>query len=307
MPRKRLDEFKVGLFVCAGLAMAMIIVFMVGSESQFFERRFTLYTNFSTISGLRVGAPVQLAGLKVGFVDDIRFPDDPASKDIVVLLKVNREFQKRIRSDSVATIETQGLLGDKFVYISVGSESQSVIPDKGILPSKEVTSIFSLAEKAGTIMDDIGAASKKVNEMLGSVSGKGEGDLKAIISSVRHTVEQIEKGKGLVHAMIYDPKGEQVIGNLADTMKSVKGIMAGAEEESKGNLGGLIVNLRHASSDLRKILASVRRGEGTIGKLIMDPALYDEIRALFGRANRNKLLRAVIRSTMKENDKRMLK
>lgn len=308
MPKRRWDEARVGIFMSAALLVAMIIVFMIGSESQLFQRQYTLYTNFQSISGLRVGAPVQLAGLRVGFVDDIRFSEDPNIKQMNVVLRINRKFQSRIRSDSVAAIETQGLLGDKFVYVSVGSEEQSLIPDKGILPSKETTSIFSLAEKAGDIMESIGDASKTLSDMLSSVKGKkGEGDIKATISSVRRTVEQIEKGKGLAHAIIYDPKGEAVISDLGDTIKSLKGVVEGAETESKGQMGGLIVNLKHASADLREILATVRRGEGTIGKFVNDPSLYDDLRALFGRANRNKLLRAVIRSTVKENDRQMLK
>lgn len=308
MVRKGFDDLKVGLFVSAGLLLAMIIVFMIGSESRFFQRQYTLFTNFETISGLRVGAPVQLAGLKVGYVDGIRFPEDPAQQEITVVLRIQKRFQNRIRTDSVATIETQGLLGDKFIYISVGSEAQSIIPDGGILPAKETTSIFALAEKAGQIMDNIGEVSETINEMLTSVKGKkGEGDIKAIVSSVRKSVEQIEKGKGLAHAILYDPKGEEVVSNLAGTMKSVHGILEGAEEESKGKMGGLIINLRHASADLREILDSINRGEGTLGKLVTDPTLYDEVTALFGRANRNRLLRAVVRSTVKENDKLILK
>ncbi len=307
MPRNRLDEFRVGIFISVGLVLAMVVIFMIGSDSELFQRKYVLFSNFKTVSGLRVGAPVQLAGFKVGHVDKISFPDDPASQEITVRLSLNKEYQSRIRTDSVATIETQGLLGDKFVYVSVGSEAQSVIPDRGILPSKDVTSIFSLAEKAGTILDDISGASKSINDMISSLTPQGGGDIKAIISSVRKTVEQVEKGNSLVHALVYDPKGEDVISNLSAAMKSVKGILAGAEEESKGNIGGLIANMRAASADLKIILDAVRRGEGTVGRLVMDPSLYDEMRSLFGKANRNRLLRAVVRTTMTENDKRELK
>jgi phospholipid/cholesterol/gamma-HCH transport system substrate-binding protein len=303
MVKRGLDEFKVGIFVAAGLLLAMITVFMISSDSKLFHSYYTIYTNFNNISGLNVGAPVQLAGLKVGFVDDIKFPEDPAKKQITVVLNINKKYQKRIRSDSVATIETQGLLGDKFIYVSVGSEAQSAIPEKGILLGRDITSIFSLAEKAGEIMDDIGDASSTINEMLTSVKGKGEGDLKAIVSSVKKTVEQVEKGRGFAHALIYDPKGEKLMSDLAETISSMKGVVEGAEEESKGQMGGLISNLRTASGDLKEILGTIKRGEGTIGKLINDPSLYDDLVALFGRANRNKLVRAVIRSTMKENDK----
>lgn len=307
MPRQLLTELKVGLFVSVGLGLAMIIVFMLGSEHEFFTRQYTLYAHFETISGLRPGAPVQLAGLKVGYVDDVRFPKDPGQKEIAVSVRVKKKYQNRIREDSVATIETQGLLGDKFVYISMGSEDKPVIPDGGTLPTKDTTSIFELADKAGAIMDDIGEAAGTIKEVFKSFGGKkGEGELNAIMASIRKSIEQVEKGKGLFHALIYDPKGEEVITNLADTMKSVRDIVAGAEEESKGKMGGLIVNLQHASDDLRKILGTVRRGEGSLGKLINDPSLYDSLRVLLGRANRNVLLRAVIRSTIRESDRQVV-
>ena len=308
MPRGAFTELRVGLFVSAGLVLTMIVIFMIGTESRLFGRYYTLFANFEGISGLRTGAPVQLAGLKVGYVDDIHFPEDMKERRITVELQIHKVYQKHIRQDSVASIETEGLLGDKFVYLSMGSEVQPVIPDRGVVPSKETTSIFALADKAGEVMDDIGEASAALRDMLTSIKGKkGEGDLRAAISSVRRTLEQIEKGKGLAHALIFDPKGEEAIDHLADTLKSVSGIVAGAEEESKGELGGLIVNLRHASADLRTILGRVRRGEGTIGRFINDPSLYEDLRSLVGRANRSKLMRAVIRSTIRERERQVLK
>lgn len=306
MPRKGLTEFRVGVFVVAGLVLAMMIIFMIGGEHRLFERHYTLYANFDDISGLRVGAPVQLAGMQVGYVDKIVLPKDMEARHMTVVLKVQRQYQERIRQDSLATIETQGLLGDKFIYISMGSEAQAVIADKGIIASKETTSIFSLADKAGSIMDDIRGASDSIAELLGTVKEKkGDGDLKATIKSIRNTVEQIEKGKGFAHALIYDSKGEQTMSDIADTVRAIRDIASGAKQSSKGEFGGFVTNLRQASLDLKQILEQVKRGEGTLGKLVSDPSLYDDLRGLFGRVNRNRLLRAVVRSTISENDKQL--
>ena len=302
MLRCSMSEFRVGVFVVAGLLLAMGTIFMIGSEHRFFVRHYSLYANFQGIAGLRVGAPVQLAGLKVGYVDGIRLNPSLEKREITATLRVQKRFQDRIREDSVATVETQGLLGDKYIYVTMGSEAQPVIPDKGILPTKETTSIFALADKAGSIMDNIADASKSLSDLLSGFKGpKGESDLKAIASSVRATVEQVEKGKGLLHALIYDPKGERVVDDLSRAMKSVGDIT------ETGDNKGMFTNLRHASADLSAILGSIRRGEGTMGKLVMDPALYDDLRALVGRANRNKLLRAVIRSTIEQNESQVLK
>jgi phospholipid/cholesterol/gamma-HCH transport system substrate-binding protein len=141
--------------------------------------------------------------------------------------------------------------------------------------------------------------------MLTSVKGtKGEGDLKVTIKSIRTSIEQIEKGKGALHALIYDPKGGQMISDLARAVHDTANIV---EKEGQEKHAGILVNMRQVSADLREILDSIRRGEGTAGKLVMDPGLYDDLRALLGHANRNALLRAVVRSTLEENDRQVLK
>ena len=307
MKRNNMTEFKVGVFASIGLLLAMVVIFMLGGQNRFLERNYIIYSNFESISGLRAGAPVQLAGLKVGYVDDIHFPKNINEKMMTVVLRIRKEFQDRIREDSTATIETQGLLGDKFIYITMGSEVQPVIPNKGTIDSRVTTSIFSLADKAGSILDDIGDASESIKNALGSFSDKkGGGDIKASIKSIKNILAEIERGKGFVHAIIYDPKGAQIVSAVADTMDSVRGIVATADKESQGQLGGLINNLRYASADLKTILATVRRGEGTVGRLINDPSIYNEIQAMLGRANRSKLMRAVIRSTINEGDRQVL-
>jgi phospholipid/cholesterol/gamma-HCH transport system substrate-binding protein len=282
MQKSLVTEFRVGIFVTAGVFLAMMIIFMLGSESRFFHRQYTIYASFEDISGLRAGAPVQLAGVKVGHVDGIKVPKDLEEKKVTVVMRINRKYMKRIRADSTATIETQGLLGDKFIYVTMGSETEPIIPNKGVIQSKVAKSLFALSEKAGNIMDNISDASKAIKNML----------------------EQVEKGEGLMHALIYDPKGEQIVRDLAGAMRAVKDVVQQADEEGTA---GILVNVRKASADLRSILASVRRGEGTLGKLVTDPTLYNDMRALFGRANRNVLLRSVVRSTIEENERQMLK
>lgn len=304
MKRECFTEVRVGIFVVVGLLLGMIVLFQLGSQHEMFKRQYTIYASFMDISGLRTGAVVQLGGLNVGYVDEIRFPSELLKKEITVKMRISRKFHERIRGDSVATVNTQGLLGDKFIYISVGSEDQAVIANGAFVQSRETTSIFALADKAGVIMDDLGEAAKTINSLLESVEGEKEGDLKASIKSIRRTLEQIEKGKGTLHALIYDPRGEDFVRDLADTVRSMKDIAGGVEGPAKK---GIIANLRVASADLREILGSIRRGEGTLGMLIRDPGLYNDLRTLLGRANRNVLMRSVVRTTLRENEGEVLK
>ena len=127
----------------------------------------------------------------------------------------------RMRAEG-ATIETQGLLGDKFIYVSIGSESEPVLENKSTIKVKETPSMFALVDKASDIMDNIDDASKSVKDILDTFkTEEGEGDFKAIVSSIRKITTQAEKGRGLVHALFYDPKGEEVIDNLAYALKGV--------------------------------------------------------------------------------------
>jgi len=307
MKKQFFTEIRVGLFVLLGLFTAMVVIFMLGSEKRLFESHYTLYTKFEDISGLRVGASVQLAGLNVGMVEDIRFSKDVSDKDITVVLQVNEKFQDRIRQDSTATINTQGLLGDKYVFITVGSLEEPILEDGGYIQSKAITPIFELAEKAGRIMDDIGAITEDIRAVLQTKDKEKGSDLRQTLRAIRDTMERIKTGPGLVHALIYDPQGKEVVADLSRTLRSIGDLTDSISDEGKKETRGLISNLRRAAADLEEILAGIKRGEGTIGKLVRDPELYNEIRTFFGKANRSKLIKAVVRTTLEENDKQIIK
>lgn len=305
MQNREKNQIKVGMFVFAGLILAMYIIFMLGGEKQIFRPHYWLKTSLKDISGLRQGAPVQLAGLKVGFVDKIKFPQDLSKKEIELTLRIDKKFQDRIRSDSTAMVNTQGLLGDKFIFVSIGSEDQPILTNGGYLESRESVGLGNVVEKSSEIMADIRDASKSIKKFFEDMYASKE-DVRSVLHSMKGIMGQAQKGDGLLHAMLYDPKGKETVADIAASMNMLKDIIGRANKADKesGEVSGVLKNLRSASKDLKEIVAKVNRGEGTIGGLISDPALYNDLRSLFGRANRNKLLKAVIRSTLSENEKK---
>src|SRR5689334_10727198 len=142
---ERRRETWTGIFVLVGLAAAMFMVFLLGREQRIFEKRFVINAIFGTVSGLRAGAPVYVAGVNVGAVERLRFvpgdtyqptadePDNAKPKPVglvgkvEVVMNVEQRFQDQIRTDSVATIASVGLLGDKSIEISVGSTVQPAV------------------------------------------------------------------------------------------------------------------------------------------------------------------------------------
>lgn len=247
---------KVGIFVFAGVFLAMVIIFMLGSEKQLFKRQYTLTCFFKDISGLRVGAQVQLAGLNVGMVESIAFSPELGEKKVEIRLSLNKEFQERIRKDSTAEISTQGLLGDKFVTVSLGSPDQPILEDGDLLASQERPSLYSIVEKGGAIMENLSTAAKSVSKVL----------------------QEVQEGQGLLHSLIYESKEKPLAADFA--------AMAG--------------ELKTASRELRQILQKINKGEGTLGAFLADPSLYYDIRRLFARVERNKILTHIIRSRVRD-------
>lgn len=305
MKKRDVQNIRVGIFVFLALSVGAFIIFMIGAERNVFESHYTLKATFKDISGLRVGAPVHLAGVNVGFVDDIRFPKDLMQKKIEVILGISERYQERIREDSVASINTQGLLGDKFIFIRVGSAEEPVIPDDGVIKTKEVVGLFDLAEKGGELITDLQKAAKSISEILGDVS-EGD-DLKGAISSIRNILEETEKGRGLIHALIYDPRGQQIVRDLGSSMRSLSSILGGTGKGKGLRVKNIASNINDVARNLSEITEKINRGQGTLGGIINDSSIYNDIRSIFGKINRNALFKSVVRATLEENDKRVLK
>lgn len=228
---------EVGVFVAVALGATFFAIFLVGRERGLFGRAYTLLASFDDVSGLREGAQVQVAGLNAGYVDGVRFAQ--TTKGLDVVLKISTHFKDFIRSDSVASIETQGLLGDKFILISRGSPASPPLADGDFLRTEGIGGLSAIADKGKKMMDEMALAARRFREALEKI-----------------------------------PLDEA-------NRQAIKSILA----------------------DLSEIMAGLKEGEGTIGALLRDPALYHDLRALMGRANRSKLLKNLIRATITEQEK----
>jgi phospholipid/cholesterol/gamma-HCH transport system substrate-binding protein len=133
-----------------------------------------------------VRAPVRLAGVTVGQVARIGFGRDPGDQRIAVDLSVDRRFQEKIRDDAVATISTIGVVGDKYVDLTVGN------PDRGVL-------------EPGAMMSSIDPPD------FGKLLQHGD----QIVASLNKLTTALTEGRGLLHALVYDPRGERILADLA--------------------------------------------------------------------------------------------
>ena len=137
MARRKLAwaELRVGILVLTSFTILAIAIILISGGAGLFQSKYSVKTYFSSASGLRKGSLVWLAGIEVGNVSAVNISPSPDPNHAVeVVMQVNKEFQSAIREDSIASLGSIGLLGDKYVDISRGSSSF-----KPILPGGEIS------------------------------------------------------------------------------------------------------------------------------------------------------------------------
>lgn len=132
-------ETAVGVFVVVGFVCFAFIAIKLGNLEIMKTDNYSLTARFDTVSGLRLGAPVEVAGVRVGTVDTIRL--DEKKFEAVLGLKI--EPYVKLPKDTIASVRTAGILGDKFIKLTPGAETES-LPDGGVIVDTE--SALSLEE-----------------------------------------------------------------------------------------------------------------------------------------------------------------
>lgn len=257
------NEIKVGFFVALGLLLTMGAIIMLGSTEGTFVKRTPYVTKFRTLDGLIPGAKVMLGGINVGVVETVDLSGDVG--DIEVRFLVNSKYTKYVRKDSMVDIVTQGVLGDKFIMISTGSPSE---PE--LAPGAEI------ANKPPQNLLEVFSKSEKLMTSLTSIAGSLDRILKNFES------------EGL--------KGGGIFRNLNDTTKH----LTLASQKFSDEINGM--NLKASTRNLASILEKINNGTGTLGALVNDPGLYDDAKSLMGGANRNRLIRNLVRQTVKDGE-----
>src|SRR3970040_1179963 len=155
----------VGAFVVGGLLLFAVGLFLIGDRRMLFTDTFELYAEFSRVSGLENGGKVRVAGMDAGEVEEIHVPTGPTGK-FRLKLRVREDLHPLIRVDSVASIQNDGLVGNKFVQVEAGSEGSPEVPPKGTIQSREP---FDLADMLNKMNEAIDLITATITEVKGGV------------------------------------------------------------------------------------------------------------------------------------------
>lgn len=297
-------EARVGIFVLLGLIVLTYFTFRVSKWGLIAEKGYRLTVDFDTASGLEPKSDVKMAGVPIGKVEEIQLVGNRAR----LVLRVRPEVG--IPIDSVGSIQTQGLLGEKYVEILPGKDAQRNLPAGGqVANTLSPTNLDEMVRKLGSIGDDV----KKFSETLAATFGTEEGkkalgdilrDVRATTASLRTVVQGNEQRFDRILANIDRLSADlsdisatnkedvrATIANLrafSDTLKKetpdlvrkleeMSDRVSGVVGDNRENLKESIRNLKTASARLDntldaagKVMAKIDRGEGTLGKLVND-------------------------------------
>ena len=176
------DTLKTGIFVAFAIVLFIFSIYFLGSEREIFSKQATFYVAFKDVKGLSLGAPVKLGGVIIGRVADVEFAGEDT--ELKVTLSVNQKYLNRVRQDSVVSLETAGLLGDKFVSLSVGRDPQ-VVEAGSFLPISSDADTSELLGKAAKVVDNTVQISDDVKTLVSSVKGESGHDVTQALKEFR--------------------------------------------------------------------------------------------------------------------------
>lgn len=261
MDKKVANNVVVGVFISLGLVAFVFLLFNIGGGSSLFSSQIKLMSRFPQVKGLHQGSEVSLSGLRIGVVKEIKISTD-GTKDLLVELAISKKYGNSLRKNSTATIKTQGVLGDKYVEVSIGTEDSPLLKSGDNINSGEQSDFLT---KSGNLVSDVSKYFDKEGEITVLLH-----NLNKLSANLIELTSETKNRKGLLHELIYGSSGNQ---------------------------------FNKSTASLSSILQKIDQGEGTIGALVNDPAVYEDLKAMMGGAKRSTVLKYFMKQFIDSGDK----
>ena len=260
------SQLRVGALVLLAMTILIgLILLMSGQSGGLFERKLVLRCYFENAAGLKDGAPVTLEGVTIGNVIHVRVVPERNPTPVEVTMRVGHEFLGRLHTDSTASINQAGVLGDS--YIDLNSTHASGPPPANNAELK--------AAGAPSIQDVIRTSNESIIE------------LNKLLHKIETTVDSVNSRRGVAGELINDPELAKKIVTIANDLETITGALAGG----RGSLGKLVTDdtlytrANSAVDRLNRITIALDEGKGSAGKLLKDDSLYNNMNAAVSNVN----------------------
>ena len=197
---------RLGAFIFTTMAILAVGIFIIGSRQYLFTSTYRLKAQFTNVVGLGDGAGVRVGGVQRGTVHSIELPHRPTDK-ITVVMDLDSSTHDIVKRDSVASIETEGMLGNEYMAISFGSAGAANVRNDDTIASQPPIAMSDLIKKSEDLLDSSQQAIKNVTLTT------------ANLSSISYKIDQ---GQGTIGALINDKSAylalNQSLGGINDVV-----------------------------------------------------------------------------------------
>lgn len=325
MAQEKSIEVKVGVLILVSLGILAAFVLIMGGLS--FEKTYAVYVDFDNPGGLQTGAPVRVAGVKVGKVSELAFMggkvDPKTNRRTLVRAKLNIEARVKdsIHDDADFYVTTQGVLGEQYLAIDPGSPQKGVLAENSIVKGIDPPRLDLFLAKAYELLDTTMNGIRNNRELISDIATNTAGLLKGLNTTLSDNRERINRTMANLESLsaeantltthartqyVDNPKITRTIDNidrlssdiqrdsgpmLKDTREALANlnraskVVGGEEEQAKlkktiEDVAQLAARANATASDAQAIVQHIKKGNGTVGALVMDEAIYDDVQEM---------------------------
>jgi len=325
MAQEKSIEVKVGVLILVSLGILAAFVLIMGGLS--FEKTYTLYVDFDNPGGLQSGAPVRVAGVKVGKVSELSFMggkiDPKTNRRTLVRAKIAVEarVKESIHEDADFYVTTQGVLGEQYLAIDPGSPQKGVMPEGTIVKGIDPPRLDLFLAKAYELLDTTMNGIRNNRELISDIATNTAGLLKGLNGTLTENRERINRTMANLESLsaeantltthartqyVDNPKIARTIDNidrlstdiqkdsgpmLKDARESLANlnraskVVGGEEEQAKlkktiDEVAQLAARANATAADAQVIVQHIKKGNGSVGALVMDEAIYDDLQEM---------------------------
>ena len=287
------SQLKVGLLVFVAILALTALIFLISGTSGGgpFSHKLTVRSYFEDSAGLKVGGQVNLEGVTIGTVKNIRLAPARKLTPVEVTMQIAGKYADNVRQDSQASLETIGVLGDTVVNITSKSAQKGPIAENGELPTNETPSLTDVIKSSQGTIEQVNTILAKLDSLVDALNtGRGSiGQLinnpdlynKAVlaVSQLQSLVGQISSGKGSIGKLISD---DTLYNRANDAIAHLDSVTAQIDS-GQGSVGKLIKdptlynNLQQSTASLNQLMADVNAGRGGLGLIAKDPQFASKL------------------------------
>ena len=290
-------ETRLGIFFALAL-IGLFILMEIAGGFNVLKETISVGARFNNIRDLKVGDPVKMAGVEIGNVESIGFADN----QVRITLALDTKNAEAVKTDSIASIQFMGLMGQNFVAIEFGEVGVPIQPGAELITREQpdlsalIAKIDGVAQGIEQVTDTFGG--NKIGDMLGPLADflkENKNKVSGIIDNVQTSTAQIASGEGTIGRLINEDTlyttAVDTVEKLNGTSKTLDVAIAEAQaaisdlRSGKGTLGKLATDealyqeTKVAMANLREILEKINRGDGSVGNLVNDPSLINNAKA----------------------------